>query len=87
MQSKTKRTLASILEEAPEKKIHVKRYLKETLTSVLNKADFSALLNHSILHTPFLNYFEYASFSGYCTYQRDANFHLLEWLTRKSAAK
>jgi len=58
---KQKRTLEDILAEYPEKKVAILTHLRAKLMPIINKADMSTLLNHTIVHLPLLKLFEYSS--------------------------
>lgn len=58
---KAKRTLDDILKAHPEKKSTILTHLRSRLMPIINKADMSTLLNHTIVHLPLLKLFELSS--------------------------
>lgn len=57
----SKRTLDDIIKAHPEKKGPILNHLRGKLMPIINKADMSTLLNHTMLHVPLLNLFNYQS--------------------------
>lgn len=61
LKPKAKRTLEDILAAHPEKKSSILAHLRTKLMPIINKADMSTLLNHTIVHLPLLKLFEISS--------------------------
>lgn len=61
LKPKSKRTLEDILAAHPEKKSTILAHLRAKLMPIINKADMSTLLNHTIVHLPLLKLFETSS--------------------------
>jgi pumilio family protein 6 len=57
----SKRTLDDILRKNPEKKMPILNHLRGKLMPIINKADMSTLLNHTLLHVPLLGLFNHQS--------------------------
>lgn len=58
---KSKRTVEDIIAAHPEKKATIVAHLRSKLMPIINKADMSTLLNHTIVHLPLLKLFELSS--------------------------
>lgn len=58
---KAKRTLEDILKSHPEKRATILAHLRSKLMPIINKADMSTLLNHTIVHLPLLKLLELSS--------------------------
>jgi pumilio family protein 6 len=86
-QSDKIRTLDDILAEHPEKKAIVHRYLKDNVLAVLNKAEKSTLLSHSILHPVLLSYMKLIDNKERAEFISSLSEHLLRVIHTKEGSQ
>jgi pumilio family protein 6 len=87
IQSDNIRTLDDILAENPQKKPVVLRYLKDNVLAVLNKAEKSSLLSHSILHPVLLGYMKLIDGSERAEFISNISEHLIRVIHSKEGSQ